>query len=121
MDMGFRSVGPLVLAVMDITAAGERFETERLRQRYTASLLDRTDRMLDRLEEMNLLEVPRVPEGWPVHIATVVADLPFDYEMPASDRPTPTEAIEMVFDLQQALLLWMTGGEPEREELETAS
>jgi hypothetical protein len=51
----------------------------------------------------------------------VVADLPFDYELPAADRPTPTQAIDMVFDVQQALLLWMTGGEPEEEELDAAS
>ena len=121
MEMRYRDVEPLVLALLEIRVANERFETERLRQRYVASLLHRTDRMLESLEELNLLDVPRVREGWPIHIATVVADLPFDYELPAADRPTPTQAIDMVFDLQQALLLWMTGGEPEEEELDAAS
>lgn len=121
MEMGYRAVGPLVLAVLEISEATERSENERLRRRYVASLLHRTDRILEGLEELNLLDVGRVPETWPLHIATVVADLPFEYGLEINERPTPTQAIDLVFDLQQALLLWMTGLEPEEEELETAS
>lgn len=121
MDIGYRAVGPLLLAAMEIQEASERSETERLRRTYSASLLHRTDRILDGLEELNLLDVPHVPATWPLHIATVVADLPFDYTLVVNEPPTPTEAIDLVFDLQQALLLWMTGLEPEDEELETAS
>jgi hypothetical protein len=47
--------------------------------------------------------------------------LPFEYALVVEDQPTPTQAIDMVFDVQQALLLWMTGLEPEAEELENAS
>ncbi len=121
MDMGNQGGGPLVLAVLEISEASERSETERLRQRYVTSLLQRTDRLLEGLEELNLIDVPRVPDAFPLHIATVVADLPFDYHPKIKDRPTPTEAIDLVFDLQQALLQWMTGREPEEEELENAS
>jgi hypothetical protein len=121
MEMGYGAAGPLVVAAMKVREAVERSETERLRRRYAASLLHRTDRILDGLEELNLYEVPRVPETWGLHIATVVADLPFDYGLSVSRPPTPTEAIDIVFDLQQALLLWMTGLEPEDEELEHAS
>jgi hypothetical protein len=121
MDMGYSAVGPLVLAAMEIREANERSETERLRRHYVGSLLHRTDRMLNGLEELNLLDVPRVPATWPMHIATVVADLPFDYGLVVTEPPTPTEAIDLVFELQEALLLWMTGLEPEEEELETAS
>jgi hypothetical protein len=121
MNLGNVAVGPLVLAAMEIREAGERSETERLRRLYATSLLHRTDRILDGLEELNLYEVPRVPETWGLHIATVVADLPFDYGLAVSKPPTPTEAIDIVFDLQQALLLWMTGLEPEADELENAS
>ena len=121
MNIGNGAVGPLVLAAMEIREADERSETERLRRLYAASLLHRTDRILDGLEELNLYEVPRVPETWGLHIATVVADLPFDYGLAVKKPPTPTEAIDIVFDLQQALLLWMTGREPEDEELENAS
>jgi hypothetical protein len=56
-----------------------------------------------------------------LHIATVVADLPFEYGLEINQRPTPTQAIDLVFDLQRALLQWMTGLEPEEGELETAS
>jgi len=121
MDIGTSAVGPLVLAAMEIREADERSETERLRRLYATSLLHRTDRILNGLEELNLLEVPRVPQSWPLHIATVVADLPFEYGLAIKDPPTPTQAIDLVFDLQQALLLWMTGLEPEDEELENAS
>lgn len=121
MDMGHGKDGPLVWAVHEIWEASERSETERLRQRYVTSLLQRTDRLLEGLEELNLLDVPRVSDAWPLHIATVVADLPFEYHPTIKDRPTPTEAIDLIFDLQQALLQWMNGREPEEEELETAS
>lgn len=116
----YHNIEPLVMAVLEISEARERSETERLRRRYLSSLLQRTDRILDSLEELNLLDVPRVPEAWALHIATVVADLPFDYSLPVTERPTPTEAIELVFDVQQALLRWMTGREADEEELETA-
>ena len=121
MDMGYQAVGPLLLAAMEITESEERSENERLRRRYVESLLHRTDRILDGLEELNLHDVHRVPKSWPIHIATVVADLPFDYALVVKDQPTPTQAIDMVFDLQQALMLWMTGLEPEEDELENAS
>lgn len=121
MDMGYGATGPLVLAATEIHEAAERSETERLRRRYAASLMHRTDRILDGLEELNLYDVARVPETWGLHIATVVADLPFDYALAANKPPTPTEAIDIVFDLQRALLLWMTGFEPGDEELENAS
>jgi len=121
MEMGYGAAGPLVLAAMEVREAEERSETERLRRRYAASLLHRTDRILGGLEELNLYDVARVPETWGLHIATVVADLPFDYGLAIKKPPTPTEAIDIVFDLQQALLLWMTGLEPDDEELEHAS
>jgi hypothetical protein len=121
MEMGNGAVGPLVLAAMEIREAEEHSKTERLRRLYANSLLHRTDRILNGLEELNLYDVPRVPEAWGLHIATVVADLPFDYGLAVEKPPTPTEALDIVFDLQQALLLWMTGLEPEDEELENAS
>jgi hypothetical protein len=121
MEMGYGAAGPLVLAAMKVREAEERSEMERLRRHYASSLLHRTDRILDGLEELNLFEVARVPETWGLHIATVVADLPFDYGLSVQKPPTPTEAIDIVFDLQQALLLWMTGLEPEADELENAS
>ena len=121
MDMEFGAAGPLVLAAMEVRKAEVSSQTERLRRHYAASLLHRTDRILDGLEELNLYDVARVPETWGLHIATVVADLPFDSGLAIRKSPTPTEAIDMVFDLQQALLVWMTGLEPQDEELENAS
>ena len=121
MEMGYRDVEPLVLALLEIRVANERFETERLRQRYVASLLHRTDRMLASLEELNLLDVPRVPESLRLQIAALAADLPFDYSLLIGAQPSPTEAIDLVFDLQQAILLFMTGASPEEDGLEAAS
>src|SRR5258708_20370681 len=121
MEMGYSAAGALVLEAMEVREAEERSEMERLRRHYASSLLHRTDRILDGLEELNLYEVARVPETWGLHIATVVADLPFDYGLSVHKPPTPTEAIDIVFDLPHPPLLRLTGLEPEDDALEYAS
>ena len=50
--------------------------TPALSPRVTSS---RTDRDVGGLEELNLLDAPRVPESLRLQIAALVADLPFDY------------------------------------------
>jgi hypothetical protein len=43
----------------------------------------------------------------------VVAALPFEYHVALDDEVSPTAAIDLVFDLQQALLSFMTGVKPD--------
>lgn len=94
---------------------------ERRRQGYASSLLHRADRMLDELELLNMHNARQVPLSWQQQIASLVPDLPFEYPLANIGLPTPTQAIDLVFDLQQALLLWITGREAEEEELETSN
>ena len=112
---------PLAATSFEISRARETFVAERLRRFHIASLLKRTDRMLGGLEELNLLDVPRVPETVLLQIGALVADLPFDYSLLIGTQPSPTEAIDLVFDLQEAILLFMTGVPPGQEDVEEAS
>jgi hypothetical protein len=99
----------------------DRAVNKYLRARYLSSLLRRSDRMLEGLEELNLMGIARVPEAWRFHMAALVADLPFEFSMVIKDRPSPTQAIDLVFDLQEAILLFMTGTKPDEEDLEEAA
>jgi hypothetical protein len=47
----------------------------------------------------------------------LVADLPFASSVVINEEPSPTEAIDLVFDLQEALLLYMTGTRPDDTDL----
>jgi hypothetical protein len=116
------AIGPLESTAEAVRLASERFAIERLRRRRLASLLERTDQMLIQLEQLNLLEVKRVPDSWPTHLAALVADLPFPHQPPAELGPSPTAAIDAVFDVQAGLLRSMTGIEAQDDEpLEAAS
>jgi hypothetical protein len=113
------AVGPLDAAIREMMLASERFATERLRRRRLSSLLERSDLLLAGLEELNLLEVKRVPERGLSQLSVLLADLPFEHRLPIGPRPSPTAAIDAVFDLQEAILRSITGSEPEAgEELE---
>jgi hypothetical protein len=114
-------VDPMALACLEISLSNKRAMTKYLRSRYLSSLLRRSDRMLEGLEELNLMGVPRVPEAWRFHMASLVADLPFDFSAPINDRPSPTQAIDLVFELQEAILLSITGAKPDDEDLEEAA
>jgi hypothetical protein len=108
---------PLEAACSEISLANERFVAQRLRRIQLAWLRQRTDRMLDLLEEMNLMAVPRVPESSRRQLMALVADLPFASSVVINEEPSPTEAIDLVFDLQEALLLYMTGTRPDDTDL----
>ena len=112
---------PLETACLEITLANERFVTQRLRRLHLGMLLKRTDWMLNSLEELNLMGTSRVPELSRLQITHLAAELPFTYTLLMSGQPSPTEAIDLVFDMQEALLLFMTGTRPDDDELQEAS
>jgi hypothetical protein len=112
---------PLEAASLEIFLANQRFVTERLQRLYLASLLKRTDGVLDDLEELNLMNVPQIPGSSRLQIATLVAALPFEYKLAMDDELSPTEAIDLVFDLQEALLVFMTGVKSDDDELQEAA
>jgi hypothetical protein len=116
------AIGPLESASEDVRLASERFAVARLHSRRLASLLMRTDQMLTELEVLNLQDVERAPESWLWQLAELVADLPFEYQPPIGREPSPTAAIEVVFEIQQGLLRSITGTDADDDDLlETAS
>jgi hypothetical protein len=113
--------GPLEAASEDARLASEQFAIARLRSRRIASLLMRTDQMLTELEVLNLQDVERAPESWLWQLAELVADLPFEYQPPIGHGPSPTAAIDVVFEIQAGLLRSITGRDPDDDDLlETA-
>jgi hypothetical protein len=112
---------PLRAANLEIHLANQRFAAERVERLYLASLLNRSDRLLDSLEELNLMNVPQIPELLRIQIATLVTALPFEYTGLMSDQSTPTQAIDRVFDVQEALLVFMTGTKTDDDDLQEAA
>jgi hypothetical protein len=116
------AIGPLGSASQEIRLASERYAIWQIRSRRMISPLMRTDQMLAALEELNMLDVERVPESWLWELGELVADLPFEYDPKVGKQPSPTAAIDLVFDIQERLLELITGIEAEHEErLEAAS
>ncbi|MDP9247527.1 MAG: hypothetical protein M3O95_05500 [Candidatus Dormibacteraeota bacterium] len=96
--------------------ASERYAIGRFRSRRMISPLMRTDQMLTALEELNMLDLERVPESWLWQLGELVADLPFECDPRVGQQPSPTAAIDLVFDIQERLLELITGIEAEHEE-----
>ena len=113
--------GPLGSANQEIRAAIDAFVEGRRASRRLPSLLKRTDAMLAELETLNLLQVRRAPISWHSELSALVIDLPFEYQPRIAQHPSPTAAIDVVFEIQHGLFRLMTGAEFEDELLEVAS
>jgi hypothetical protein len=110
------AAGPLDSAIREMRLASELFAIEQLRRRRLTRLLERSDLLLAGLEELNLLDLKRVPERGLSQLEALVAEVPFEYRLPIGPRPSPTAAIDAVFDLQAGILQTMTGVEAEADE-----
>ena len=95
--------GPLGLACQEIRSAIDRFASDQRRGRRLPALIARTDQLLAELETLNLRKVRRVPSRLRSELLVLVGDLPFEYVGPLRKRPSPTAAIDLVFDIQQEL------------------
>lgn len=113
--------GRLGLANKEIRDAIDAFAAQQQAGRRLPSLLKRTDVMLNQLETLNLMQVPRAPDSWRCELTALVADLPFEYEHRIGHRLSPTRAIDLVFDIQEGLFRLATGTEIEGDLLEVAS
>jgi len=111
------AIGRLESARRDMRLAREQFGVARLRSRRLASLLMRTDQMLTELEVLNLQDRERAPESWMWQLADLVADLPFEYQPTIEQEPSPTAAIDVVFEIQEGLLRSITGRDADDEDL----
>lgn len=101
--------GPLGLACQEIRIAIDRFASDQRRGRRLPSLIARTDQLLAELETLNLRKVRRVPSRLRSELVVLVGDLPFEYMAPLRQQPSPTAAIDLVFDIQQGLFPMISG------------
>jgi hypothetical protein len=76
-------------------------ELERARCR---NLVHLTDVFVDELEQLNLDEVESVSADWRPRLASLFAELPFPYVPWLRADPSPTEVLDLLFDLQGRLL-----------------
>ena len=104
--------GLLGMANQEIRDAIDEFVAGRRAERRLPALLERTDAMLSELEALNLMEVRRTPAPLRSALTALVADLPFDYKPALGPRPSPTAAIEVVFDIQEGVFNLMYGTQP---------
>jgi hypothetical protein len=100
------------MANQEIRDAIDGFVAERLAGRRLPELLERTDAILTELETLNVMEVRRTPEPLRAGLTALVADLPFEYVLRIGPRPSPTAAIDVVFDIQAGLFNLMYGTQP---------
>src|SRR5215472_17544417 len=63
-----------------------------------------TDEMKDELEQLNLEGVERVRAEWRTRLAFLFSGLPFTYVPWLRAYPSPTEVLDVLFDLQAHLL-----------------
>jgi hypothetical protein len=103
------------LANQEIRDAIDSFAAERLGSRRLPALLDRTDAILTELETLNLMEVRSTPPPLRAALMALVAELPFEYLPRIGPRPSPTAAIEVVFDIQEGLFNLMYGTQPSEQ------
>ena len=69
-------------------------------------LLHGTDRVLWRLEEMNLEGVNTVPDDVRRELKDVVAKLPEPCQEPLREGPRVQEALDSLFEVQERLFRW---------------
>ena len=113
--------GRMGLANQEIRDAMDRFAMQRLGSRRLPALVERTDAMLAELETLNLMEMQRTPAPLRSALTALVADLPFEYRPRIGPRPSPTAAIDVVFDIQRGIFNLMYGTEPIDDFIEVAS
>jgi hypothetical protein len=67
-------------------------------------LMRLTDEMMDELEQLNLDGVQRVRAEWRTRLTFLFSGLPFHYVPWLRAYPSPTEVLDVLFDLQARLL-----------------
>jgi len=103
--------GPMGLANQEIRDAIDGFVAERVARRRLPALLERTDAMLTELETLNLMEVRRTPASLAAALAALAAELPLESTLRMGPRPSPTAAIDVVFDIQAGIFALMYGSD----------
>jgi hypothetical protein len=106
---------PLESANREIRAAIDQLAAEHRAASRLRVLLERTDAMFPELERLNLIEVGRIPEALRSDLMALIANLPFEFAPSMRPHPSPTTAIDMLFDIQENLFRAMRGTEVDTE------
>ena len=93
-----------------IVAAAVRFGIERGRSERARRLLAASDAMVAELEALNLLELDRLDAGCLLRLEELLRNLPFACDASPRADLSPTEALDLLFDLQRGLLAVKNGG-----------
>ncbi|MFZ0218032.1 MAG: hypothetical protein WAM30_19030, partial [Candidatus Dormiibacterota bacterium] len=104
--------GGIRAAVDTMVLEAERAREERAKREAVQRLIQVTDRMIAELEELNLREVPRVPDELRMRARLVFAGLGFEPRPSLPVAPTPTQLIDSVFDAQQIVFELKADPEP---------
>ncbi len=87
---------------------GRHLDEARLQQlehERIESLVRLTDAIVDELEQLNLDDVQRVNGDWRRRLAHLFSLLPFPYSPWLRAHPSPTEVLDVMFDVQGRLLV----------------
>ena len=96
--------GGIQAAIAAIIADERRAQRERLAREAIPQLMREIDAMIVELEELNLQGRGRVPDRWRPRLVRLYVRLPFAPRMCIPARPSPTQLLDVLFDLQEALL-----------------
>jgi methyl coenzyme M reductase subunit C-like uncharacterized protein (methanogenesis marker protein 7) len=100
-------------ATLEIRVAQDNSAAARVARWREASLLHRSDRLLDELETLNLAKTRFVPASLVRELQALAADLPAVPQAVVKDRLSPQVAVDLVFDMQQPLLTIRSGVHPD--------
>jgi hypothetical protein len=67
-------------------------------------LIDLTDALVEELEQLNLAAVRRVGGEWRQRLTSLFSALPYPYVPSLRAHPSPTEVLDVLFDVQALLL-----------------
>ncbi|HSR25076.1 MAG TPA: hypothetical protein VLW53_16090 [Candidatus Eisenbacteria bacterium] len=82
----------------------ERAERRELEHRQIQQLVRATDAIVDELERLNLQHVERLEGEWKRRLTLLFAALPFPYTPWLRAHPSPSEVLDVLFDVQGRLL-----------------
>jgi hypothetical protein len=82
----------------DLDHAATRARPSRVRR-----LIELTDAMVEDLERQNLSDVSQLSAEWWTRLAVLQSSLPFDLDTRASRPRTPTQLLQLVFEVQERL------------------
>jgi hypothetical protein len=97
---------PIALAIQPIL----RQTTDAQRRQRLARLVRWTDGLIGELEQLNVAGVRTLPAAWRARLQLLMASLPFPCATDSlAPSMSPTEALDVVFDIQERIIELMGG------------